>query len=200
MWPTAAFPQLYKTAAERQTAGETINSPAGLAFTGPAHYLSDYTYGSMLGHQMLGFMVIMVGIMSVLMVARHTRTEEETGRAELVRAAIVGRHALGRPSPAGGRLRRSVQSRAGQEVSRLVHPDPRRPVGEKIRQKPQVVIHTLQPRFRLHTADRRVRSVRTHQGRLLHEGTGWDWSRRPDGDSCGIAEGLLSPRSCRRSA
>src|SRR5690606_25038713 len=47
----------------------------------------------MLSHQMLGFMVIMVGIMSVLMVARHTRTEEETGRAELVRAAVVGRHA-----------------------------------------------------------------------------------------------------------
>ncbi|MEO3859882.1 hypothetical protein [Acrocarpospora sp. B8E8] len=93
MWPATAFPQLYKTAAERQTAGETINSPAGLAFTGPAHYLSDYTYGSMLGHQMLGFMVIMVGIMSVLMVARHTRTEEQTGRAELVRAAVVGRHA-----------------------------------------------------------------------------------------------------------
>jgi ABC-2 type transport system permease protein len=93
LWPAAAFPQLYATAAERQAAGATMNSPAGLAFTGPEHYLSDYSYGSMLGHQMLGFMVILVGIMSVLMVARHTRTEEETGRAELVRAAAVGRHA-----------------------------------------------------------------------------------------------------------
>lgn len=93
LWPAAAFPELYATAAERQAAGDTMNSPAGLAFTGPAHYLSDYNYGSMLSHQMLGFMVIMVGLMSVLMVARHTRTEEETGRAELVRAAVVGRHA-----------------------------------------------------------------------------------------------------------
>ncbi|GIH73194.1 ABC transporter permease [Sphaerimonospora thailandensis] len=93
LWVAAAFPQLYPTAAERQAAAATMNSPAGLAFTGPAHYLSDYYYGSMLSHQMLGFMVIMVGIMSVLMVARHTRTEEETGRAELVRAAVVGRHA-----------------------------------------------------------------------------------------------------------
>ncbi|WP_433499775.1 ABC transporter permease [Sphaerimonospora sp. CA-214678] len=93
LWPAAAFPRLYATAADRQAAAATMNSPAGLAFTGPEHYLSDYHYGSMLGHQMLGFMVIMVGIMSVLMVARHTRTEEETGRAELVRAAVVGRHA-----------------------------------------------------------------------------------------------------------
>lgn len=93
MWPATVYPRLYPTAAARQTAGETINSPAGLAFTGPGHYLRDYHYGSMLSHQMLGFMVIMVGIMSVLMVVRHTRAEEETGRAELVRAAVVGRHA-----------------------------------------------------------------------------------------------------------
>lgn len=93
LWPAAAFPQLYATAADRQAAIATMRSPAGLAFTGPERYLSDYHYGSMLSHQMLGFMAIMVGIMSVLMVARHTRTEEETGRAELVRAAAVGRHA-----------------------------------------------------------------------------------------------------------
>jgi ABC-2 type transport system permease protein len=38
-------------------------------------------------------MVIFVALMSVLLVIRHTRTEEETGRAELVRASVVGRHA-----------------------------------------------------------------------------------------------------------
>ncbi len=47
----------------------------------------------MLGHQMLGFMAVLVGLMSVLTVTRHTRAEEETGRAELVRSAVVGRHA-----------------------------------------------------------------------------------------------------------
>jgi ABC-2 type transport system permease protein len=35
----------------------------------------------------------MVGLMSVLLLVRHTRTEEETGRAELIRAGVVGRHA-----------------------------------------------------------------------------------------------------------
>ncbi|MFO7250709.1 MAG: ABC transporter permease [Actinomycetes bacterium] len=93
VWPAAAFPELYPTEAARRTAMATMNSPAGLAFTGPQRYLSDYHYGSMVSHQLLGFVVVFVGIMSVLLVTRHTRAEEETGRAELVRAAPVGRHA-----------------------------------------------------------------------------------------------------------
>jgi len=36
---------------------------------------------------------VFVALMSVLIVARHTRTEEETGRAELLRSSVVGRHA-----------------------------------------------------------------------------------------------------------
>ena len=31
--------------------------------------------------------------MSILLVVRHTRADEETGRAELVGAGVVGRHA-----------------------------------------------------------------------------------------------------------
>lgn len=89
----ASFRDLYGDEADRQRVVETMGSPAGLAMTGPRHYLGDYHIGSMLSHQMLGFMAIMVGLMSVLLVVRHTRAEEETGRAELVRANVVGRHA-----------------------------------------------------------------------------------------------------------
>ncbi|MFC4857780.1 ABC transporter permease [Actinophytocola glycyrrhizae] len=88
-----SFQDLYGDDADRAKAAETMSSPAGLAMTGPAHYLDDYTLGAMMSHQMLGFMAIMVGLMSVLTLVRHTRTEEETGRAELVRANVVGRHA-----------------------------------------------------------------------------------------------------------
>ena len=93
VWISLALTAVYPTAADRQTAAASVSSPAGLAFTGPAHYFSDYTLGAIISHQILGFVAILVGIMSVLMVVRHTRTEEETGRAELVRAGIVGRHA-----------------------------------------------------------------------------------------------------------
>lgn len=84
---------LYTSAADRASTAETMDSPAGLATSGPRHYLDDYTFGSMMGHQMLGFTAVLVGLMSVLIVTRHTRAEEETGRAELVRSTVVGRHA-----------------------------------------------------------------------------------------------------------
>lgn len=89
----SSFQQSYPTAADRAGIAQTLDSAAGLAMSGPGHYLDDYGLGSMMGHQMLGFVAVLVGLMSVLAVARHTRTEEETGRAELLRAAVVGRHA-----------------------------------------------------------------------------------------------------------
>jgi ABC-2 type transport system permease protein len=88
-----SYQELYSAPEDRANAVETMGSPAGLAMTGPRHYLDDYTSGAMLGHQMLGFVAVLVGLMSVLVVTRHTRAEEETGRAELLRSAVVGRHA-----------------------------------------------------------------------------------------------------------
>ena len=37
--------------------------------------------------------VLAVSLMSVFLVVRHTRAEEETGRAELLRSTVLGRHA-----------------------------------------------------------------------------------------------------------
>jgi ABC-2 type transport system permease protein len=87
------FTQLYPTAAERLALAATLDSPAGVAMTGVNHAPNDYGYGVMMAHQMLWFTAILIGLMSVLLLVRHTRTEEATGRAELVRAAVVGRHA-----------------------------------------------------------------------------------------------------------
>lgn len=90
----SSFESQYATAEDRASAAETLGGPAGLAMTGPEHYVTgDYTYGAMTGHQLIGYLAIAVGLMSVLTVVRHTRTEEETGRAELLRANVVGRHA-----------------------------------------------------------------------------------------------------------
>ncbi|NLU68522.1 ABC transporter permease [Streptomyces sp. HNM0574] len=85
--------QLYPEPADRAAAARTMGSPAALAMTGPEQYLESYTPGAMLGHQMIGFVAVLVGLMSVLLVVRHTRAEEETGRAELLRSTVVGRHA-----------------------------------------------------------------------------------------------------------
>ncbi|MFD3521303.1 ABC transporter permease [Streptomyces sp. NPDC058653] len=90
---SSKFETLYSTAEDRANAVDSMDSPAALAMTGPRHYLSDYNIGSMMGHQLIGFMAVLVGLMSVLIITRHTRNEEETGRAELIRSTVVGHHA-----------------------------------------------------------------------------------------------------------
>ena len=90
----AAFPGLYPDERDRQALAQTMESPAAVAMTGENHAgIADYTFGAIMGQQMLWATALAVGLMSVLLVVRHTRAEEATGRAELVRAAIVGRHA-----------------------------------------------------------------------------------------------------------
>ena len=61
--------------------------------SGPGYGLDDPTVGAVVMNETALWLFIAVSLMSVFMVVRHTRTEEETGRAELVRAAPVGRHA-----------------------------------------------------------------------------------------------------------
>lgn len=91
----ASFQQNYPTAADRQTVAETLATPAALAMTGPRRYLEvpELSLGAMHAHEMIGYLALVAGLMSVLLVVRHTRSEEEAGRAELVRASVVGRHA-----------------------------------------------------------------------------------------------------------
>lgn len=85
---------LYPDAADRASVAKTMGSPAALAMTGPRHYLEGgYNLGAMLSHQVIGFYGVLAALMAVLTVVRHTRTEEETGRAELLRSTVVGRHA-----------------------------------------------------------------------------------------------------------
>ncbi|MED4164715.1 ABC transporter permease [Halalkalibacterium halodurans] len=87
----SAFPGLYSSDQERQAIAETMKNPAMTAMVGPGYGLDDYTEGAMMAHQMLLFTAIAVAIMSILIVTRHTRTDEEEGRVELIRSLPVGR-------------------------------------------------------------------------------------------------------------
>lgn len=68
-------------------------TPAGIVMGGPGYGIENYTVGVAIANEGITWVVLALGIMSVLHVVRHTRAEEETGRSELVRAAPVGRHA-----------------------------------------------------------------------------------------------------------
>jgi ABC-2 type transport system permease protein len=64
---------------------------AVIVFNGPAQGLA--TVGGEVAFQVGTSMLILVALMSLLMVTRCTRAEEESGRTELLRATSLGRHA-----------------------------------------------------------------------------------------------------------
>ena len=86
-----AFVGLYQNEEERQAMAETMQNPAMTAMVGPGYGLDNYTVGAMTAHEMLLMTAVVVGLMSILLVTRHTRTDEEDGRIEMVRSLPVGR-------------------------------------------------------------------------------------------------------------
>lgn len=86
-----AYTELVPTEEERIVMAETMRNPAVTAMFGPGFGLDNYHFGAIMGHQMLLFTALIVGIMSVLIVTRHTRGDEENGRIEMIRSFPVGR-------------------------------------------------------------------------------------------------------------
>lgn len=89
----ASSADLYPTPESLQARAVIMDSPLGVAFSGPRIGLENYTFGAMLSNEYVGFVAVTLALMSVFLIVRSTRVEEQAGRAELVRAAVVGRHA-----------------------------------------------------------------------------------------------------------
>jgi polyether ionophore transport system permease protein len=85
-----AIDQFYDTPAKlRDLYGTIVTTPGLRALLGPV-------FGATLGAITVwraGLYFTMVGLASLLTVIRHTRTEEEAGRRELLGSTVVGRHA-----------------------------------------------------------------------------------------------------------
>lgn len=93
LYAATALDAVYPTAADRQVRAQLVSSPAAIMMSGPGYGLDDYTLGAMVANEFTLWAVVAVAIMNILLVVRHTRAEEESGRSELVRAGVVGRHA-----------------------------------------------------------------------------------------------------------
>ncbi|MBP2436196.1 ABC transporter permease [Microbacterium amylolyticum] len=70
-----------------------MHSPAMVMMTGPGYGLDNYTVGAAIAMESPLWIVGALSVMSILQIVRHTRAEEESGRAELLRAAPLGRYA-----------------------------------------------------------------------------------------------------------
>ena len=85
---------LYTTPQQLEGYARTVRGNSALIIqAGPGYGLDNPTVGAVVMNETSLWLFIAAAVMSVFMVVRHTRTEEEAERAELVRAAPVGRHA-----------------------------------------------------------------------------------------------------------
>lgn len=88
-----ALESLAGTPEDLQGLTSFTSSPAGALFGGPGFGFDQLTLERFLVGQYGLYILVGAGLMGLLTVVRHTRAEEHTGRAELVRANVVGRHA-----------------------------------------------------------------------------------------------------------
>ncbi|MGB8311978.1 MAG: ABC transporter permease [Halobacteriota archaeon] len=87
----AGLAQIFPTAELRQVfASEVASSPAEVALLGP---MFAPTIGGLTAWRWSIMDGMLVGLGSMLFVVRHTRTEEEAGRFELLGSTVVGRNA-----------------------------------------------------------------------------------------------------------
>jgi ABC-2 type transport system permease protein len=90
MGTAANYFKLYPTEAELRAVSDVLTNPSLVALSGP---LTAVSIGALTAWKIGVTEFILVALMSLLTVVRHTRTEEETGRLELLRATVIGRHA-----------------------------------------------------------------------------------------------------------
>jgi len=87
----ASYAATLPSEAERAvTAAFGAANPMARVFDGPA---SGTTLGAMSMVEAYKILAILTALMSAQAIVRHTRQDEETGRAELLGSAVVGRHA-----------------------------------------------------------------------------------------------------------
>lgn len=88
----AAVQGIYGTSAARATYESTVGgSGASIAMSGPPVALD--TAGGITVFEVAFTAVVGIALMAVFLTLRHTRTDEEAGRTELLRAGVMGRQA-----------------------------------------------------------------------------------------------------------
>ncbi|NKY59185.1 ABC transporter permease [Nocardia flavorosea] len=92
-WSQAvALDAAYPEQAELDALAESLGSNAAMiAMAGPPRVLN--TVEGQVAFQSAAFGMLVAGLMSMFLIGRHTRSNEESGRDELIRSGVVGRYA-----------------------------------------------------------------------------------------------------------
>ncbi|KIH96974.1 hypothetical protein LP52_21880 [Streptomonospora alba] len=89
----AALPAVYGDEAQLQAVSQLFRDPVGRLMVGPGYGLEEPSLERFVANGYGLYFLILVALMNILLVSRHTRVEEQHNRAELVRANVVGRYA-----------------------------------------------------------------------------------------------------------
>lgn len=89
----AALPTLAPEEQDLAALTPLFTQPVGRMFTGPAFGMDAPTYERFFAAGYAPYLFLLAALMSIMLVIRHTRVEEQTGRSELLRANVTGRHA-----------------------------------------------------------------------------------------------------------
>lgn len=93
LYLAAVLPAAYESEADLATATQLFGDPVGRLLIGPGYGFADPTLERFVANGYGLYFLLLAALMNILLVSRHTRVEEQTGRAELVRANVVGRYA-----------------------------------------------------------------------------------------------------------
>lgn len=83
----------YPDRAQRQARVDLLQTPAGIMLSGPSFGGDQTDLGAMVANELMLTLIAAAAILAILTVIRHTRADEESGVAELVMAAPIGRYA-----------------------------------------------------------------------------------------------------------
>lgn len=90
---TVGIPAAYGTDDELATATVLFADPVGRLLTGPGYGFEVPTVEGFIANGYGLYLMLVAALMSILVVVRHTRAEEQSGRAELILAGAVHRRA-----------------------------------------------------------------------------------------------------------
>jgi len=89
-----ALPTIAPTEADLAAFSQFSAGPVGAVLGGPGYgFDADLSYEVFFAGTYGLYFLLGAALMNILLVSRHTRVEEQSGRAELVRASVVGRNA-----------------------------------------------------------------------------------------------------------
>ena len=89
----ATIDQVYTTITDLEAAAASVQGPIGALLVGPTLGFDEITTARYFAAENGLYLMIACALMSIFAIGRHTRSEEASGRAELMRANVVGRYA-----------------------------------------------------------------------------------------------------------